>query len=350
MQQGPKDAIEQEGFDVLSERLLGPDGDYGHDLEGPIFVDAMAETAEPGELVVDPGVVAHPPRGDHTMMGPPRGVQGGAPEAQQPEYRDAPFAVAFVLQVSVVTGLALGWGLGGPQQDEEASKSADGKGGGTSSDGGSVSLSGILFLGSVTCLFGIAISAASLQVMTHHAERLIESSLMASSALMGLVALALFLNGAPGMGIFCSIMVAITVLYARAVWHRIPFAAANLRTALSALQTNAGVCVLAYGLSLVANLYLVVWMLALVGVSYRESTCQNGICSPHLNALSILLLVLSYHWTSQVLKNVLHVTVSGVVGTWWFAPQEALSVFSPAIQDSFGRATTYSFGSICMGR
>jgi hypothetical protein len=37
------------------------------------------------------------------------------------------------------------------------------------------------------------------------------------------------------------------------------------------------------------------------------------------------------------------------VGTWWFAPQDALSVFSPAIVDSFRRATTYSFGSICMG-
>lgn len=45
----------------------------------------------------------------------------------------------------------------------------------------------------------------------------------------------------------------------------------------------------------------------------------------------------------------IHVTVSGVIGTWWFAPQEAQSAFSPAIVDSFSRATSYSFGSICFG-
>ncbi len=38
-----------------------------------------------------------------------------------------------------------------------------------------------------------------------------------------------------------------------------------------------------------------------------------------------------------------------MIGTWWFAPQEAQSPFSPAIADSFSRATTYSIGSICFG-
>jgi hypothetical protein len=48
-------------------------------------------------------------------------------------------------------------------------------------------------------------------------------------------------------------------------------------------------------------------------------------------------------------QNVVHVTVSGIIGTWWFAPHEAHSAFSPAIVDSFSRATSYSFGSICFG-
>lgn len=33
----------------------------------------------------------------------------------------------------------------------------------------------------------------------------------------------------------------------------------------------------------------------------------------------------------------------------WFVPEEANSCWSPAIHDSFCRATTYSFGSICFG-
>jgi hypothetical protein len=193
-------------------------------------------------------------------------------------------------------------------------------------------------------------SAVSLQLMTHHAETLIQSSLIASCGFMTLLVVAFFMDGVVAMGCVWLVVLAITAMYAYTVWYRIPFAAANLRTALSAIQTNAGVCILGYGIALLANVWVVIWFLAFIGVSVKESKCSNGVCERNnMNGISILLLLLSYHWTSQVIKNVLHVTVSGVVGTWWFAPQDALSVFSPAIVDSFSRATTYSFGSICMG-
>lgn len=61
------------------------------------------------------------------------------------------------------------------------------------------------------------------------------------------------------------------------------------------------------------------------------------------------LFFLSYYWTQQVLSNTVHVTTAGVIGTWWFAPDEASTCCSKAIGDSFSRATTYSFGSICFG-
>ncbi len=38
-----------------------------------------------------------------------------------------------------------------------------------------------------------------------------------------------------------------------------------------------------------------------------------------------------------------------MVSTWWFAPEDAGSCCSVAIKDSFVRATTASFGSICFG-
>jgi len=55
------------------------------------------------------------------------------------------------------------------------------------------------------------------------------------------------------------------------------------------------------------------------------------------------------HRTEQVFQNTIHVTIAGVVSTWWFAPQDANSFCSLAIKDSFVRATTTSFGSICFG-
>jgi hypothetical protein len=60
-------------------------------------------------------------------------------------------------------------------------------------------------------------------------------------------------------------------------------------------------------------------------------------------------LLTSFYWVHQVLTNTVQTTVAGMVGTWWFVPGEASSCWSSAIQDSFGRATTYSFGSICLG-
>jgi len=56
-----------------------------------------------------------------------------------------------------------------------------------------------------------------------------------------------------------------------------------------------------------------------------------------------------YSFLSSVLQNHVHVTVAGTVGTWWFSPEEASSCCSSAVRDSFYRASTYSFGSICMG-
>ena len=67
------------------------------------------------------------------------------------------------------------------------------------------------------------------------------------------------------------------------------------------------------------------------------------------NSAIVFSLFLSYYWVHQVLSNTVQTTVAGTIGTWWFVPEEASSCWSSAIQDSFGRATTYSFGSICLG-
>jgi hypothetical protein len=62
-----------------------------------------------------------------------------------------------------------------------------------------------------------------------------------------------------------------------------------------------------------------------------------------------MLLLVSFYWTLQVISNVIHTTVAGTVGTWWFSPMEANSCCSSGLLDSWGRSMTYSFGSICLG-
>jgi hypothetical protein len=132
-------------------------------------------------------------------------------------------------------------------------------------------------------------------------------------------------------------MFAIGVCYAKMVWPRIPFAAANLNTALSAVKANMGLTFVAYLVLLVAFGWSVFWF---VGLGTAVTTSNQGV---------LFLLLVSYYWVHQVLTNTVHVTTAGTVGTWWFVPHEANSCWSSAIQDSFCRATTYSFGSICFG-
>lgn len=129
----------------------------------------------------------------------------------------------------------------------------------------------------------------------------------------------------------------IGICYGVVVWGRIPFAAANLNTALTAVKANMGLTVIAFLVMVLALGWSVFWFM---GVGEALSSSNGGI---------IFLLALSYYWTHQVLSNTVHVTTAGTVGTWWFVPDEANSCWSPAIQDSFFRATTYSFGSICLG-
>jgi len=64
------------------------------------------------------------------------------------------------------------------------------------------------------------------------------------------------------------------------------------------------------------------------------------------NAAYFLLLV-SFYWTSQVIKNIVHVTTAGTFASWYFLyPQNMPS--NPTV-GALKRATWTSFGSICLG-
>lgn len=331
------DTTTQEIEEKLSERLLGNESEQDY-AESNLFridgsrVDISATTLMEGgggDIIVDATEGGH-------------NVGFGGP--LQPEYRDAPFAIAFVLHLGVIGFFSFAWGIPSLRQEEDPSNAGDNSGGSNT-----VSLYGLLLLSLITCAISIGISAVSLRVMMHHAETLIQTSLIGSLCFEVIYAILFLLDSLYWWAGGWLLMALVTACYSKSVWHRIPFASSNLRTALSAIQTNAGVCALAYGIAGLANIWTIVWVLATVGISFKESTCDHGVCQPDLNIVTIFFLFLSFYWTIQVLQNVLHVTVSGVVGTWWFAPQDALSVFSPSIVDSFRRATTYSFGSICMG-
>lgn len=118
-------------------------------------------------------------------------------------------------------------------------------------------------------------SAISLMVMSLCPKVLIEISLLFSLICSALIAVGSFYYGSIAGGIFGVIFFLLSVCYACIVWKRIPFAAANLSTGLTAVKTNAGVFLVAMSIVAFSFAYCLLWMTALVGVYDKLSDCVS---------------------------------------------------------------------------
>ena len=98
------------------------------------------------------------------------------------------------------------------------------------------------------------------------------------------------------------------------MWGRIPFAACNLVTATTAVKTNMGLAFFAYSSLFIMIGWSAWWLVSFVSTVYITSGCDGqGNCENEPPGLVVFALLLSYHWTFQVIKNVVHVTVAGTV-------------------------------------
>jgi hypothetical protein len=135
---------------------------------------------------------------------------------------------------------------------------------------------------------------------------------------------------------------------AQSYQRRLPFAAANLNVALAAITTNHGLLFIAFAISILINfVYSVLCLLVHAGSFSQHEIDTDDTDQPH--TFMLLFSIVMYYWTTEVGRNLIHVTTAGVMGTFWFAPDDASTFWSPAIYDSLYRASTYSFGSICFG-
>lgn len=196
--------------------------------------------------------------------------------------------------------------------------------GGNNGDGGGVdSAFGMVYFCSVCGIFATGLSTVTLGFMMQAAPSLIKMSLffqIGCSLAMGILGI---ITGATMMAIMGFLSFFFGMCYAKMVWHRIPFAAANLNTALTAVKTNLGVAVIAYFFLFLGFGWAIWWSIV------------AGDMMANYGSVVVFLFFLSYYWTQQVLKNTVHVTTAGVIGTWWFAPEEAATCCSKAVGVSF---------------
>jgi hypothetical protein len=209
-------------------------------------------------------------------------------------------------------------------------------------------------------VLAVLVSSLNLQVMVHCAKPLIKAALIFNAISMVGVAAVGFLSGNAVGGAIGSMFAVLAIWFACSVWSRIPFAASNLVTATTAIRANLGVTTFSYlsiMVGLLWNLWWFVTVSSFTAVKYYEQEQQNGgggddeeaLAMDPMTTFLMFLFFISYYWVYQVIKNHLHVTVAGVVGTWWFAPQDASRCCSAAVGSSWCRASTSSFGSICFG-
>ena len=213
------------------------------------------------------------------------------------------------------------------------------------------------------------LTVCTFTVMFNHAIGLIKAALLFGIA-FNLILGVLFLLLNPTSAIFPLLFAVILICYAKAVWNRIPFAAANLRAGITAVKSNLGLA----GLGLVSIPMNFIWMLlwaytfmsvlsSPIMTTTSEQTVRyfdyddgdyqtNTVTQEHMTPIGYMVWVgflISLYWTLQVIRNVFHTTVAGTIGTWWFLPHEASSCCSRGMRDSWWRSMTYSFGSIALG-
>jgi len=265
-------------------------------------------------------------------------------EKQPNQYRDVWAAILFLSAHTVLSYLAFAWGVPALHYTDDDSSSSSYK-----SDDDSISFTGLLFLLMTSSLAALLISGVALTVLMKAAHQLIQASLILT-VISNVFLVIFFIASGYWIGAIASLLfLALAAVYAMAVWRRVPFAAANLQTGLTAVQSNGGLVMTAYGITTVVALSSIVWVLAWLGVYMRSADCSDQECVSHMNPFVFASLLLMFYWTCAVGKNVLQVTTAGVVGTWWFAPDEASTFCSPAVTDSLVRASTFSAGSICLG-
>jgi len=146
-----------------------------------------------------------------------------------------------------------------------------------------------------------------------------------------------------------------TLGYTMYSWNRIPFAATNLYTALTAMRCTADITILGLLSLVVAFGWCLLWSMAFIGIvnDHNDKDCDTkDACQAHVSRNHIplyLLLLLSFHWTTMVIKNVVRVTVASAISTWWFQPSDIGPFCTSAVVRPLLRSLSTSLGSICLG-
>lgn len=98
------------------------------------------------------------------------------------------------------------------------------------------------------------------------------------------------------------IALGLAVAYTFIVWDRIPFASANLVTAISGIRAYPGIVLLAFGFQALALAWSIYYTVVVVGIYDRIQETKSWELSKQMATFIYILLGVSFVWTFQVLQ------------------------------------------------
>ncbi|QLL30705.1 hypothetical protein HG536_0A05200 [Torulaspora globosa] len=139
--------------------------------------------------------------------------------------------------------------------------------------------------------------------------------------------------------------------------YRIPFSVAVLKTVIDAMKKCPQTLLISFLGTLVGGAFAMLFSAVIVATYIKyDPKSSNGGCDVSgggcSNSKKIGLLVLVFfcgYYISEVIRNVIHCTVSGVYGSWYYMSKSDQGMPRWPAFGSFKRAITYCFGSICFG-
>lgn len=158
-------------------------------------------------------------------------------------------------------------------------------------------------------------------------------------------------------GIVFLVFTLMTAFFYWQMRSRIPFSVAVLKTVIDAMKKCPQTLLVSFIGTIVAGAFGVLFSAVIVATYIKFDPKENnagcdvngGGCS---NSKKIGLLVLVFfcgYYISEVIKNVIHCTVSGIYGCWYYMSKSDQGMPRWPALGSWRRAMTYSFGSICFG-
>ncbi|KAG7813493.1 hypothetical protein KL921_001039 [Ogataea angusta] len=249
---------------------------------------------------------------------------------EQPKWTDWPFAVVFRVVLVLFLGLVVF-----TTQDvvvEVAHVNTD-----------QTRLIGLVLATGVVCTYG------GIVVLRKWPTVFINAGCLLNVAVASALAAGALSNDNLWTGVAFSFLTLVHIVWYLDVRRRIPLSSLLLKQVIGVAQKNPVTWKISAAGTLVSAVFSLAAVFAIYGTMVKWGLDETGQLKnkPMFVAMGIFVLFTGTY-IAEVLKNVLHSTVAGVYGSWYYLSHADRCPKNAGFA-AFKRSVTYSFGSICFG-